>query len=332
MRLIPILLIHGFNGAPSNWTGPKDRMPEFLAEHGLDPAFVRVFQYGYYTYNGKPIYNALGDMREIAHQLDMTDSSDPDRMVSSVDLLSKESVARGGPSKVTLIAHSSGGLIARYYLSRKTPDQFGTQYRGNVARLICLGTPHSGVDIEDLLDPLPTNFLIYRLMVRLHFLFPPEYHEHAQSLRIKLRELRRAALGAWDETNAETPAFKQFHPGSEFLDQLNRPGAMPNDVAFFNVVGDIRAQIQVRTGKRTLFHAERGFGDMLVSRESAGIIPNAPSDMTAIPDINCLDVQAPPAIPRAKLDNDFEPPAPIHRWLRSHPASRRRILAILGVS
>src|SRR5512138_1063764 len=66
----PILLIHGLNGSPSNWTGPDDRFPEFLAAHGYDPALIRVFNYGYEVYNGKRTYNNLGDIRQIAHRLD----------------------------------------------------------------------------------------------------------------------------------------------------------------------------------------------------------------------------------------------------------------------
>ncbi len=49
MIRLPILLIHGFNGAPTNWTGPSDRFPDFLVEHGFDPDLIRVFSYGYDT-------------------------------------------------------------------------------------------------------------------------------------------------------------------------------------------------------------------------------------------------------------------------------------------
>ncbi len=228
---LPILLIHGFNGAPSNWTGPSDRFPDFLAAHGFDPDLIRVFSYGYDMFKGKRTYNNLGDIREIAHRMDNPNGQDAHDC--SVDLLSRASVARGGPAKVTLIAHSSGGLVARYYLTRQTEDEFGTRYRGNVGRAIFLGTPHRGVDVEDILDPLPTNLLVYRLMVRLHYLFPLEYREHSQLLRDQFNAIRertrKAFYGESSELGpSETPAFKELHPGSEFLQDINRPGAMPD--------------------------------------------------------------------------------------------------------
>ena len=65
--------------------------------------------------------------------------------VSSLERLSADSVARGGPAKVTLIGHSLGGVIATYFISRRTPDEFGAVYGGNVARVITIGTPHLGI-------------------------------------------------------------------------------------------------------------------------------------------------------------------------------------------
>src|SRR4051812_41092796 len=113
MIALPILLIHGFNGQPANWTDPEDRFPEFLAAHDFDPELIRIFSYGFTEREGKPIYNATGDMREIAHRLDKAESADPETRLAAVEQLSRDSVARGGPSKITIIAHSSGGLVAR---------------------------------------------------------------------------------------------------------------------------------------------------------------------------------------------------------------------------
>ncbi len=330
MISLPILLIHGFNGAPSNWTGPGDRFPDFLAAHGFDPELIRVFSFGYDEYQGKRIYNNLGDMRRIAHRLD-----DPDGEAAhdcSVERLSADSVARGGPPRVTIITHSSGGLIARYYLTRQDADEFGTRYRGNVARAIFLGTPHHGVDVEDILDPLPTNLLVYRLMVRLHYLFPPEYHEQAQSLRAQFRDFRRVTRTAFlpgDEAGV-TPAFKQMHPHSPFLQDINRPGAMPREAEYFNIIGDIRAGVRVNAFGRTLLDHTKRFGDFLVSTESAGSIPNAPSECYPIVDEFCLDVDLGRRISHSvHLNDNTAEPIPIHRHLRNLPASRKKMLEIL---
>jgi pimeloyl-ACP methyl ester carboxylesterase len=331
---LPILLIHGFNGAPTNWTGPSDRFPEFLAEHGFDPDLIRVFGYGYDMFKGKRTYNNLGDIRQIAHRLD--DPNSADAHDCSVDVLSRDSVARGGPRTVTIIAHSSGGLVARYYLTRREQDQFGTRYRGNVGRAIFLGTPHRGVDVEDILDPLPTNMLVYRLMVRVHYLLPPEYSEQSQSLRQHFSQLhettRKAFYGESSEldTPGETPAFKQMHPGSEFLQDINRPGGMPDDAEYHNIIGDIRAGVRIEAFGRTVLDREKSFGDFLVSAESAGSIPNAPSITYPIVDEHCLQVDVGRRVSQlVQFADNGEHPIPIHRYLRSLPAARRRMLAIL---
>lgn len=335
---MPIMLIHGFNGSPRNWTGPEDLFPEFLAAHGYDPSLIRVFNYGYDIYKGKRYYNNLGDIRQIAHRLDEDASSDPDLLQCSVDRLSRDSVARGGAPQVTIIAHSSGGLVARYYLSRKTEDEFGTLYRGRVGQVIFLGTPHQGVDVEDILDPLP-NHWIYDLMVRLHYLLPPEFHEHTQSLRAKIQNLHASRKQAWaqdqdtGQKTEETPTFKQIHPHSEFLNEINRMGAMPADVSYFNIFGDIRLGVRVQFGHRTLVDGERDFGDFLVTTMSAGTIPNARSDPFAIAEEYSLDIDTSKKIrPLVEVQATQDGPTPIHRWLRGHPASRKRILEILANS
>ncbi|MHB8898408.1 MAG: esterase/lipase family protein [Thermoguttaceae bacterium] len=46
-----------------------------------------------------------------------------------------------GAPKVRIVAHSAGGLVARVYLENALP---GVPYRGDVDRLITIGTPHLG--------------------------------------------------------------------------------------------------------------------------------------------------------------------------------------------
>jgi pimeloyl-ACP methyl ester carboxylesterase len=46
-----------------------------------------------------------------------------------------------GAPKVRIVAHSAGGLVARAYLQNALP---GVSYRGDVDRLITIGTPHLG--------------------------------------------------------------------------------------------------------------------------------------------------------------------------------------------
>lgn len=321
MLHLPILLIHGFNGQPANWTDKEDRFPEFLAAHDYDPALIRLFSYGFVESNGKPVYNATGDMRAIAHRLTEYDSADPETSQAAVETLSRDSVARGGPAKVTIIAHSSGGLIARYYLSCQTADEFQTRYQGKVERVIMLGTPHLGVELEDALDPVPTP-IVFALLSRLHPAFPRADMDD-------LVEMRNSVRTAPKSDSAATTALQQIHPNSEFLRALNRKGAMPGDVSFFNIAGDIRVRAAVDLFNRPLFQREASLGDLLVTTRSACTIPNAPSVCYPIVEHHQIGVAVGGhSVIKAHLQNDPRL-APIHRRLRGHPDVQAQVLAIL---
>ena len=67
------------------------------------------------------------------------------RVLDRVDALVKELQAKSSTGQVTLIGHSSGGVMLRLYLSDQ-PFQ-GRRYGGSARcdRLISLGSPHQGI-------------------------------------------------------------------------------------------------------------------------------------------------------------------------------------------
>lgn len=330
MHALPILLIHGFNGQPANWTDTSDRFPELLAGQGFERSLIRVFSYGFVEEAGQVVYDSTGDMRAIAHRLDESSSPDLDTRSAAVDQLSRDSVAAGGPPGVTLIAHSSGGLVARYYLSCVQPDEFGTVYRGNVARLIMLGTPHRGVDLEDVLDPMPTPLAV-GLLARLHPAFPRANLQQIRALRDELRGFVRANREPFlnAPVRAGGPGYRQFHPDSAFLRALNRPGAMPGGVAYDNIIGDVRVELDVGLGGRRALHLSKELGDLLVSTYSAGSVPNAPSTCYPLAQRHTLQLTLGGELLLAELEVRGVQPIPLHRDLRSHPAAHQIILEIL---
>ncbi len=142
MRLRPVILIHDLGGSPQDW----DRwgLESLLVnEGGLDLRLIRRFDYGYRREGRVPQYDSQGDLILIAHRLS-DDPAIPDGAAFQVDRLAAESQALGGPGKVSLVALGSGGLIARYYLSRAEPDSSGTRYNGRVDKVILVGTPNRG--------------------------------------------------------------------------------------------------------------------------------------------------------------------------------------------
>ena len=159
-RPLPVMFIHGLNGDPGDWTDSGFRQ-YLLAQGDLDPDLVRLFRYGV-AEDGT--YNNRGDLRQIASRLAGAGLDEKNLLTSSVDRLSQDSVAKGGPAQVTIIAHSLGGIVSRYYLSRRSADQFGTIYRGNVGRLITIGSPHRGVDVLKVTKLVPRGSLGWRLI------------------------------------------------------------------------------------------------------------------------------------------------------------------------
>jgi pimeloyl-ACP methyl ester carboxylesterase len=66
--------------------------------------------------------------------------------------------ANPGAGKVILVAHSMGGLAAREYLqglARIDPSAASIPYRGDVAQLIVIGTPHLGTPLASACQTLP---------------------------------------------------------------------------------------------------------------------------------------------------------------------------------
>jgi hypothetical protein len=105
---------------------------------------------------------------------------------------------------------------------------------------------------------------------------------------------------------------------------------MPQDILYFNIIGSISAGVRIHAFGRDLVNGEKDFGDFLVSEDSAGSIPNAESECCPILDKHCLTVELRRRTSQlVQLSATPDQPVPIHRHLRSLPASRERMLEIL---
>lgn len=336
-RPFPILFIHGFNGDPGDWT--DGGFWHYLVRHGgLDPSLVRIFRYGI-AEDGT--YNNRGDLRQIAARLAGVGLSDEERGHSSVDQLSADSIAKGGPSRVTLIAHSLGGIISRYYLSRKEPDEFGTVYRGNVGRLITIGSPHRGVDLLRLTRFAPRNSLIWRLVRTLERLglapalpasaieaWEQAFHEN------ELAERGRIVPEILPDSRVlltDTPIYHQLAPDSPLLAALNRPGTLPDEVESHTFYGDIRVHLRVSAGRLKLIEQTVSFGDMVVPAESACEIPGAQATPHPYITEKMLEIalRAPAQEEATRSLYEFLPDTS-HGRLLSNPAVHDGVLALLN--
>jgi pimeloyl-ACP methyl ester carboxylesterase len=278
----PVLFIHGFDGTPADWT--NDGFPQFLVQQGgFDPDLIRLFHFGW---DEEGDYNNRGDIRQIASRLMGRGAKTAVDVSSSLAHLRRDSIAKGGPARVDVVAHSLGGLVARYYLSRREPDEFGTVYQDDVRRLITIGTPHLGVDLTRVLDLIPPGSPLRRAVQWAERWLrwrrdPAEQLQEAEDAvhnwqqRARRDTFRR--LGARAVDRLDSPALRQIQPGSEFLAALNAPGAMPKDVGYDALYGDVRVHLQVRMGRAWLLYERTiSLGDLLIPVETARTIPNAP--------------------------------------------------------
>ena len=336
-RPLPILFIHGFNGDPGDWTDGGFR--QYLLEHGgLDPDLVRLFRYGV-AEDGT--YNNRGDLRPIASRLAGVGLSEADRLTSSVDQLSADSVAKGGPAQVTLIAHSLGGIISRYYLSRTAPDEFGAVYRGNVGRLITIASPHRGVDLVRLTELVPRGSLGWRFIRLLEKLglAPARPADAVDAWGASLNQSQieaRAEFAPEVLPDArvlltDTPIYQQLAPDSPVLAELNKPGTMPAGLECHCFYGDILVRVAVRIGGLWLLDHTTTFGDLAVPAYSARAIPGALSTPHSYVTQKSLELKLRAGSQEAESrDLAAFLPETQHGKLLANPAVQEGVLSVLG--
>lgn len=169
----------------------------------------------------------------------------------------------GTTDKAHVLAHSMGGLDARFMLSTNALN-----VAAQVASLTTIGTPHLGSPIADLLQlqakattQQPTGFF-RRLFQRPRALVQEPLHQFAEALNLPLS-------GLHDLTITEASAFDRAHP--------NHPR-----VRYFAVAGRGRNTQQATSALLLLSHGLiEGPNDGLVSVHSAtrGASNIAPDDI-----------------------------------------------------
>jgi len=334
------MLIHGFNGDPGDWTDSGFR--QYLLAHGdLDPDLVRLFRYGL-AEDGT--YNNRGDIRQIASRLAGVGLTAEEMLSCSVDRLSQDSVARGGPAPVTLIAHSMGGIISRYYLSCAEPDEFGTAYRGRVGRLIQIASPNRGVELAKIASLIPRGspgWYLLRLLENLGLApaLPAEAIE-AWEADLNARQIEERAALAPELAGAggrvplsETPVYSQLSPDSPLLAALNTPGTMPEYVECHTFWGDIRIRVRVTLGAGGLVLLDHtvSFGDLAVPAASAMEIPYVPATQHPYVTEKCIELTL-RVVPVEAETRSLAAllPDTSHARLLSNPAVQDGVLALLN--
>lgn len=119
----PVVLVHGFIGSAATWS-------EYLGADGYLAGIGRV---GFAL--GEDVFGFPLDMGEVARPTERTNSIAQNARVLA-DAIEAVRERTGAPV-VDVVAHSMGGLVARYYVAKLMRER-------DVGQLILLGTPHGG--------------------------------------------------------------------------------------------------------------------------------------------------------------------------------------------
>ncbi len=324
MLLRPVILIHDLGGSPDDW----DRwgvISRLVNEGGLDPRLIRRFEYGYVRHGTVPRYDAQGDLIQIAHRLSDA-AAVPDGEAFQVDALAAESRALGGPDKVSLVALGAGGILARYYLSRRTPDALGTRYNGNVDKVILVGTPNRGARLESVAGDWE------RRMGWLRLFMPARAKDAMKRAFAAFDALRDRVLAempgeSGPPISPRALGLLQISEKSFLLRYLNRPECTPRDVRFWCLAGQITVQFLIPT-RTACVPVEVHFGDLLTMLHSATAVPGARPVPAVFRNGYCVDVTRPATDdPLAWFGGDLPPYA--HTRLMQQTEVQRAILDIL---
>ena len=198
----PVIFIHGLNSSALAWAEPGSSFKDFLINNGG------------WIFGGSPTYDSnTKRVNGILGSGDFYTLNFSNNPYSGFDVNGSELSAiiqavlsaNPGMSKVILVAHSMGGLAAREYLQGLSTDYAtlkGIPYRGDVYKLITVGTPHQGSYMAEICS---TNSVVCKLL-------------------------------GYDPSNA---IISELRPRSAALNTLNNLQAhpLPSTVSYFSILG-----------------------------------------------------------------------------------------------
>jgi len=198
----PVIFIHGLNSSALAWAEPGSSFKDFLTSHGG------------WTFGGSPAYDPnTNTVNGILGNGDFYTVDFSGNTYFGLDVQGGELSAviqavlvnNPGKSKVILVAHSMGGLVAREYVQGLSKDFRTLQYiayRGDVDKLVTVGTPHQGSDLADICSQYRT-------------------------------------ICDWLGYDSSAAAVADLRPGSAALNTLNdlQSHPLPASVAYYSIIG-----------------------------------------------------------------------------------------------
>ena len=213
---VPIILVHGVWSYPyESWkiTGFKD----FLERHGFCVSMV-----DYQDYNDKT-FNPNAEPK-IGNQAIAA-------LKSSIQKLLKEYHKKNiSASQVDIVAHSMGGLIARGLCQQNGYKAIENYMKGQIRRLITIGTPHFGAGLSGRLFGQRDNWYSYKQqdnIVTFTALWNSNYDKDSDYKTLQLKHIYSFLATRIDEGAVEALA-----PGSMAYSNL-----LPTNVKSYAIAG-----------------------------------------------------------------------------------------------
>jgi pimeloyl-ACP methyl ester carboxylesterase len=149
--------------------------------------------------------------------------------------------AKTGLPAVDLVAHSMGGLVARYYVE-------GNNYEDDVNQLITLGTPHKGSpkgytswEAGEIGVKFEDNLVEFLFKNEAHILGYENLKDYIQSRVISVKELLPDYNYLQEVSNGEMRNYPNNYPQNNFLEFLNDQNRLDNlkKISFTNIIGNV---------------------------------------------------------------------------------------------
>jgi len=200
MSKTPVLFVPGLGGSFHllvllDWSGPTLSGWDFPPFVDYGKTFVDTMVRAGFTRN-RDLFVAFYDWR-----MSVSDSANS-YLIPWIDRARKQS----GSEKVVLVGHSMGGLVARSYIQSSV-------YRGDVARLITLGTPHRGA--ADAYYPWEGGEMNWDPVANAVFSVYLWYLQHAHPFQTRLNRL--------NTIRTQAPGVRDLLPLYDYLQNQAAP-------------------------------------------------------------------------------------------------------------
>ena len=223
----PIIIVPGILGSATKYVGGIGKMELDPILHTYDNLVASFEKNGYEK--GKNLFEFPYEWRD-------SNILTAQKLKEKID----EVKTKTGLPSVDLVAHSMGGLVARYYIE-------GDGYENDVNQLVTLGTPHRGSpksypkwEAGEGFFSWDEVFAKIAFQIEAHVLGYDNLKDYIQSRVISVKELLPDYDYLQEVSSGEMRKYPDNYPQNTFLDFLNSQERLDNlkKISLINIIGN----------------------------------------------------------------------------------------------